>query len=215
MAFIYCITNRINNKKYIGKTTLALSKRFREHCCEANKNRAKNRPLYKAMIKYGISNFTIDLLIECDTDDLEFYEILFINKYNTYHNGYNATKGGDGRILFDYDYIVKLYKSGKNIKEVAKEVSCTEDTVIKILNVNNIKRHPLPNVKRGLSTSKPVDRFSLQGNYIDSFDSCSQAAYYIANLLNIKYTKGMSSKISNCAKGKAHTAYKYIWKFRQ
>jgi hypothetical protein len=35
MAYIYCITNDINNKQYIGKTEKSIEERFREHCSDS------------------------------------------------------------------------------------------------------------------------------------------------------------------------------------
>jgi len=32
MGYIYVITNLINSKKYVGKTTITIEERFNEHC---------------------------------------------------------------------------------------------------------------------------------------------------------------------------------------
>jgi predicted GIY-YIG superfamily endonuclease len=45
MGLIYKITNQINGKIYIGQTISTLSKRWREHCFDAN-NGAKTYYLY-------------------------------------------------------------------------------------------------------------------------------------------------------------------------
>lgn len=37
MAYIYCITNLINGKQYVGKTTQSVNKRFKEHCSDCKK----------------------------------------------------------------------------------------------------------------------------------------------------------------------------------
>lgn len=37
MGYIYCITNVINSKKYIGKTTSTIEERFKEHCLDSKK----------------------------------------------------------------------------------------------------------------------------------------------------------------------------------
>ena len=54
MAYIYKITNDINDKIYIGKTNFSIEKRFQEHCKDAFRKRNEKRPLYNAMKKYGI-----------------------------------------------------------------------------------------------------------------------------------------------------------------
>ena len=59
-GFIYKITNDINDKVYIGKTTLSsVEDRFQEHLKDSQRVRFEKRPLYNAISKYGIENFHI------------------------------------------------------------------------------------------------------------------------------------------------------------
>jgi hypothetical protein len=91
------------------------------------------------MNKYGIENFVVKELIECEIDELSSYEIMFIEKLQTYgKKGYNATKGGDGSILFDYNEIVNLYKQGKSMIEVASITHCCTKTVSKVIHLYNL-----------------------------------------------------------------------------
>ena len=59
MAYIYKITNDVNEKIYIGKTYNSIEKRFKEHCRERLRDRSERRPLYSAMNK---SSFVMHLL---------------------------------------------------------------------------------------------------------------------------------------------------------
>ena len=70
MAYIYCITNKLNEKKYVGKTTNTVDYRWKEHCSDCFKSRCNKRPLYDAMVKYGIENFSIETLEECHEEFL-------------------------------------------------------------------------------------------------------------------------------------------------
>ena len=84
---IYQITNKINNKKYIGKTSQSLEKRWYQHC--KNAEYGKNTFLYKAIRKYGKENFYIEFISEGYNEE----EIKLIEKIKP---EYNLTKGGDG-----------------------------------------------------------------------------------------------------------------------
>ena len=211
MGYIYCITNLINGKQYIGKTTYSVTKRFQEHCRDSKKERCNKRPLYDAMNKYGIENFIVEELCECDNEELSSYEIQYIEKYNTYSKGYNATKGGDGSILFDYNLILKLYQEGLSMVEVASKVGCCTDTVSKVIHINNV---PIHKVIRGFCKEPlKVKQFSLDNEFIRQWDSIADAARWLVDNGYAKtYNGGVRQKISMCTKGKVKTAYKFIWK---
>lgn len=211
MGYIYCITNLTNQKKYIGKTIYSVTKRFQEHCLDSKKERCEKRPLYDAMNKYGIENFIVEELLECDNEELSSYEILFIEKYNTYKEGYNATKGGDGSILFDYNKIIKDYTSNEvmTIKETARINKCSVDTVSNILDLYHIEKHDQKKLN-----AKSIEQLDLDGNYIQTFESISDATNWLVENKYLKeFSRGAKQKLTMCANGKRKTAYKFKWKF--
>jgi len=99
MCGIYKITNKLNNKCYIGKSS-DINKRWQTHRYEYKGKREYNKLLYAAFRKYGLENFTFEVLEEFNKDDYEKFannrEQYWIMYYNSYENGYNATLGGDG-----------------------------------------------------------------------------------------------------------------------
>lgn len=132
MYQIYKITNTINGKSYIGKTKSNYERRFREHVSETKKERAKNRPLYRAMNKYGVDVFTVELLEETDNPvEREKYWIEFYGTYGS--NGYNATKGGDGKEYVDYEKIIDcLFENNLDHTVVSKILKHDRDTVVNV-----------------------------------------------------------------------------------
>lgn len=220
MGYIYCITNLINKKQYIGKTVYSVTKRFQEHCKEFKRKRCEKRPLYDAFNKYGIENFTVEQLIECDNEELDFYEILYISKLNTYHNGYNATKGGDGKCLFDCKQIIECYQHENTLKNTAQKIGCCVDTVRNILQAYNIN-YSFPKeeqYKNGINygcinSKKSITQYNLQKEEVQQFDSIADAAHWLVDNGYAKtYNGGVRQKISMCIQGKMKTAYKFIWK---
>lgn len=87
---IYKITNKINNKVYIGQTKQDLKKRLYSHYnCKASL-------ISKAFKKYGKENFIIEIIHKCETKkQLDYYEELYIKQYNCkVPYGYNILDGG-------------------------------------------------------------------------------------------------------------------------
>jgi len=155
MAKIYLITNNLNGKKYVGKSLYSLEKRFAEHCNDAFRRVTEQRPLYAAMRKYGVENFSISLLEE--TDDPDEREQYWIHTLDTYHNGYNATLGGEGKPLYDHDAILARLKEYPHTATVAKEFGCCKDIVYEIAKENDIKTINLSSAK----LSKAISQYSL------------------------------------------------------
>lgn len=83
MIGIYKITNNINGKIYIGQS-VDIERRLKEH------KRREEQQIDQAIQKYGIDNFSFDILEECDSDLLNEREEYWTKQYNsTIPNGYN------------------------------------------------------------------------------------------------------------------------------
>lgn len=82
---IYVVTNRINNKQYVGQTITKHSKHGHGHAIKA---------AYK---KYGFKNFDYSVVLEGDYSEkqLNCFEMFWIAVYGTVApNGYNLEEGG-------------------------------------------------------------------------------------------------------------------------
>lgn len=162
------------------------------------------------MRKYGIENFIVEKLEEVeDESKLSEREQYWISELETYGvHGYNATKGGDGAILYDYNEVVDLYRLGHSLVEVAEMVGCNEKTVRNILRSKGIK-------SRG--NFKTVYQFSLEGKFIQEFETSQEAAKFLINnnLIKSKDIRGVSNRITHNCSGISKSSYGYLWKYNK
>ena len=88
---IYKITNQINKKAYIGQSK-ELYERWQAHI--NNYDKKHNSLIYQAIKKYGVNNFTFEILgwFE-DYNEKEKYYIQFFRTLTPY--GYNIQLGGN------------------------------------------------------------------------------------------------------------------------
>lgn len=212
---IYKITNDINNKVYVGKTTNTLEQRFKEHYSDSQKRKEEKRPLYSAIKKYGIEHFKISLIEECPTEKENEREIFWIAYYKGYENGYNATLGGEGVCIYSREEILSLLNQGKTTKEICDKLKCCKDVVYNVahsFNVSlNVKENKLQQEMK--SSRKKVYQLDKKTNEIlQEFDSYSSAAKW---LIENKYAKGakngITSHIGEACKGKIKSAYQFKW----
>lgn len=90
MGYIYLITNKIDGMKYVGQTSRDIDTRFEEHCTE----KRGNSRLHNAIQKYGWLNFQVEELECVPIEELDEKEKYWIDKLDTFNNGYNLTLGG-------------------------------------------------------------------------------------------------------------------------
>ena len=98
IGIIYCYTNKINKKRYIGQTMNPRQRKSAHKSSAFNeKSPEYNSPLHRAFRKYGYENFSYDVL-EKDIntfEELNTLERWYIRSFNTkIPNGYNILDGG-------------------------------------------------------------------------------------------------------------------------
>ena len=142
-GFIYKITNTINGKSYIGQTIQNVKERFYQHCATKCSKAVSNMAIHRAIKKYGKSNFTVEVIEEIDSANLNDRERYWIKYYNSYNNGYNSTKGGqDGCKSFkdlDVESIIKEYNTGKSLRTLGTIFKVDKQTIKDLLIRHNVE----------------------------------------------------------------------------
>ena len=135
MFLIYKVTNKINNKVYIGQSINPIEERWQRHCNDALHN-ILDTHFARAIRKYGPESFTIELLDDTATsqDELTLKEHNYIQKFDSIKNGYNETDatnkcGGNTYLsktpeeLEEIGYKISISKMG-SLNPNARAIKC-------------------------------------------------------------------------------------------
>lgn len=133
MIGIYKITNKINNKIYIGQS-IDIKERWKQHFYKAynEKELGYNSAIHQAFRKYGYENFSFEVIELCEKEELDAKEIYWIKTLNSLTpNGYNILSGGQlnrasTRQLF-------CSKCGKEISRGNSSGLCRSCAQVKVL----------------------------------------------------------------------------------
>lgn len=228
---IYKLTSP-SNKCYIGQTINLVERKRTLY--NPNKYYSGHR-LDNAIKKYGIENFQYEIIIQIVEsskeklrEKLDELEKFYIEKYDSYNNGYNMTLGGSGS-----NGCFQTEESKRKISEKAKGRKgsmlgrhLTEEQRNKISNFAKTrtgeknsfygKTHSEEaKLKIGRANSIPILQLDLNETVITEFPSAKEAARSLgkprANSEIIKVCKGYISP-----SGKRYiTALGYKWKYKE
>ncbi len=96
MTGIYKIVNKINGKIYVGQAG-NIKERWKGHEYKAfnKKEKGYSSAIHAAFRKYGIQNFSFEVIEECLPEELDIREAYWIKELDTKApRGYNLTAGG-------------------------------------------------------------------------------------------------------------------------
>jgi group I intron endonuclease len=90
---IYCFTCLTNGKKYVG-SSVNLGRRFSQYFNANYLKRHTDMLISRALLKYGYSNFNLEILEYCDSSELltreQYYFDLLNPEYNILKNAYSS-----------------------------------------------------------------------------------------------------------------------------
>lgn len=183
---IYKITNKTNNKIYIGSSK-NIRKRWKAHRNLLRSGKHYNEYLMAAYNKYGSENFIWETIEFTNISNLQDREQYWINFFESY----NREKG--------YNLCPKAYSSLgiKHTDESRRNMSLSH--------LGN--KHSLESRKKiSESQYKTVYQFDLKGNFIQKFNSILEAEKKTG--IERQLISGCCRKITKSAKG-------YFWSFEK
>lgn len=197
---IYCVTNLVNGKQYIGKTTLSIKTRWALHC-------RKGFILYSAITKYGKENFTVKE-IDCAWSDAELsrLEIIWISKLSTIvPAGYNLKSGGEGgrhhqstkdKLRLAWNRIGYRDKQTARLKLLNTPQRRAEQSALMIALYNNQDYRNKISAARKARFSDPESRAKMAMMAKEYWNKPESITTAIANRGSEEYRRKMSASIS-------------------
>ena len=183
-GFIYKITNTLNGKVYVGQTIQNIKERFYQHCALKYSKDALKMAIHKAILKYGKQNFSIEVIEEVESENLNEREIYWIKYFNSYKNGYNETLGGQGgnKPFKDINEgtVIQYYKEGKSLRNIGKLLNVDKQTIKNLLLRNNITLRTsrtyklsqedraliMEDINKGVSRIDIINKYNISKSYL-------------------------------------------------
>lgn len=188
-----------NGKSYIGITSQKLTDRWRR-----GKGYSETTYVYKAIQKYGWDNIEHKVLYENLTkEQAEAKERELIQQFNTMNPeyGYNLTRGGEGKLQYDYEQIISLWESGLTMVQISDVCGISVSRLNRFLDERGYSRQQ----NKAKQLERKVNQYDLDGHYLYTHDSLKKAAEAIGIMSN--------AGICQCCQEKMRQTHGYQWKY--
>lgn len=196
---VYCYTGE-NGKKYIGITSNSLYRRAGKDGYNYIRD---NCSFGQAIKKYGFNFFTAEILEDGLTEEkAKELEQYYIEKFDTYKNGYNNTLGGDGTLKTDRELVLKLWHEKHSISYIKEITNYGDFAIQNALDSYGIFSDERISMTAGQYHATMIYQYDLDGNYITSYNSIASAA---------KATNCYDGNIKACLDGRRQTAGNFQW----
>jgi len=216
MGFIYKVTNTVNGKMYIGQTSRTIEERWKEHLSDTFGHYTKFvSPLHRAILKYGLDAFAVEQIEACGSSSLDERERYWIKHYNTHENGYNADFGGRsnrGRPIYQYapdgTFIRGFETLGDAQEAIGGKIIMMSSKRSHVLIGGYLwRRYKVDKLDvEGHPKEKPVHQYSIDGDYIATYNSLKEAAVTVRG-------RNTGTLIGVACRNDRDTAYGYRWSF--
>lgn len=124
---IYRIFCTETNKSYIGSTWKSFKSRWKQHLSKLNNNKHHSKEMQNAWNKYGTDSFSCEILEVIDDKSILLErEAFFIDKFNSYNNGYNENPEPSRSPMLNGSSCIKSSETHKQLWDNLKN-SMTEE----------------------------------------------------------------------------------------
>lgn len=221
---IYKIENKINHNKYIGQS-VNIEKRWEYH--KYMYTIMTGSKLYTAIRKYGIENFSFEIIEECPVEKLLEREFYWIDYYDSYKHGYNCNPGGTGGTpipVVQYDLDGNFIKRFDSLINAAASLNLSKHNLSSCCNGKQKsyggylwayegEKPPKPYLDKRIghttsSAARKIKQFNKQNEFIEEYISAHEAARQIGK-------PKCANHITECCQGKRKTCEGYIWKYSE
>lgn len=152
MVGIYKIENLINHKVYIGQS-IHIERRWSEH-----KQKSSKSVISQAIKKYGVENFSFEVLEECRTQDLGKRESYYIQKYDCMiPKGYNIDEPLEDGYHITYQNLDK-----NTVLEIINEIQNTDLIFSEIAEKYNVSIRTITRINQGYTYHQPDIQYPLR-----------------------------------------------------
>lgn len=180
-AGVYKIESKTSGKFYIG-SAINLRKRRNRHFSELNKNNHYNIHLQRAWNKYGRTDFTFNVVLICDAQNMFIYEQMAVDSLKPQYNIRLKVESNNG--------LTVTPERKKKVGDFFRGIKLSKSHIYnrsKSLSLNKLASNPMYGIQK---LPSKTFRVVIYGKHLGCFKSLSEAQKYRTDYVNSLFDGG-------------------------